>query len=189
MSRFGTDCRDSAPVIVADDGVLRPQSYNVTGCFAHQSWIPRCVTKPRAGLASTRPPSRTWWPVRDVRRQVHEQHEHHAHSTEAMHRSQVDCQVHFSRSRYETIGPPTCTNCTLDHITTALISGEDGAGLDWQGGQRRSSRCEYLYSRPRTRKLAVGLSPRRIGTGGAGEEDNAAGQDSVTSVVGQDLSA
>ena len=41
---------------------------------------------------------------------------------------------------------------------------EDGAGLDWQGGGR-------------------------IGTGGAGEEDNDGGQDSVTSVVGQDLSA
>ena len=40
---------------------------------------------------------------------------------------------------------------------------EDGAGLDWQGGGR-------------------------IGTGGAGEEDNDGGQDSVTSVVGQDLS-
>ena len=187
MSRFGTDCRDSAPVIVADDGVLRPQSYNVTGCFAHQSWIPRCVTKPRAGLASTRPPSRTWWPVRDVRRQVHEQHEQHAHSTEAMHRSQVDCQVHFSRSRYETIGPPTCTNCTPDHITTALISGEDGAGLDWQGGQRRSSRCEYVHSHLepgdwlwaclRMRKLFRGRSP------------HAARQDSVTPAVDHGLSA
>ena len=41
---------------------------------------------------------------------------------------------------------------------------EDGAGLDWQGG-------------------------RRIGTGGAGEEDNAARQDSVTSAVGHDLLA
>ena len=35
----------------------------------------------------------------------------------------------------------------------------------------------------------MGLSPRQIGTGGAGEEDNAARQDSAVSAVGHDLLA
>ena len=64
----------------------------------------------------------------------------------------------------ETLLLATNTFLYLGGCATRFGRHEDGAGLDWQGG-------------------------RRIGTGGAGEEDNAAGQDSVTSVVGQDLSA